>query len=321
MQLLFCPICGTKAYFHNLICPCGADLYFDPEQGQFRTDGPACANRERIACNWVGERGLCRSCLMSPTIPPLSVEGNLELLAGAERGKRWVLANLARWGWFTDADADPGPRPQFLMLSERTGQQDDVRVMMGHQNGIITINVVEADDEIRFHRKNRLGERYRSMVGHFRHEIAHFLFERLEVTPGFLPAFRPVFGDETQDYGAALARHYAAPRDPGEEFITPYATAHPHEDWAETCAHFLHLVDMTDSFMASGLMAPQVPSKDYDAYADPDSTRLFQIASVVALAVNDINRALDNPDLYPFVLTPRIRQKLSFAHDWVTRPR
>lgn len=319
MQLLLCPICGTRAFFHNLTCPCGAELFFDPEAGQFRTDAAPCINRDSIGCNWMEERTYCRSCLMSPTVPELSVEGNLELLAGAERGKRWVLANLARWGWFTDRD--PGPRPKFMMLSERTTQQDDVQIMMGHQSGIITINVVEADDEIRFHRKNELGERYRSMVGHFRHEISHFLFERLEETPEFVSAFRGLFGDETEDYGAALQRHYANPRDPGEDYITPYATAHPHEDWAETCAHFMHLVDMSDSFMAAGLMSREVPSSDYDPYADPDCSRLMSVASSVAMAVNDINRALDNPDLYPFVITPAIRKKLCFAHGWVRQPR
>lgn len=316
MQHLSCPICGERVWFHNLTCAKGHDLLFDPEAGAFAVHSTCCANRDRIGCNWHAQAHLCRSCTMSETIPALTVEPNLALLSRSEAAKRWVLANLARWSWFTDAD--PGPRPVFRMLSEWLGDQGDVQVMMGHADGIITINVVEACDRIRHERQSELGERYRSMVGHIRHELAHFLFERLAPLPGFLPDFRALFGDERADYAAALGAHYADPRDPGDSHITGYATMHPHEDWAETTAHLLHLVDMTDSFISSGLSAPQVPAGDYAPYGDRDPARLLNAAMAVALAVNDINRALDNPDLYPFVLTDGIRAKLVFAHQWLS---
>ena len=133
--------------------------------------------------------------------------------------------------------------------------------------------------------------------------------------PAFLARFRSLFGDERADYAKALDRHYAAPRDPGETHITPYATAHPHEDWAETVAHLLHLVDIADSAAAAGLALPEGPPPGYDAYADADADRVLNHAVRLSLAVTHVNRALELPDLYPFVLTPSVRGKLGFAHD------
>lgn len=313
MQRFSCPRCGARAYFHNLTCLCGADLYFDPDRGEMTVDAAPCANRQRIACNWMAEGQLCRSCAMSQVVPQLDVGDNLRLLTSAEHAKRWVLANLARWRWFTRDD--PGPRPRFLMLSEHTDGRSE-QITMGHASGEITINVTEADELIRLRRRRDLGEQYRSMVGHFRHELAHFCFDRLAPKPGFLDEFRALFGDERADYGQALARHYQNPRDPGEDFITSYATAHPHEDWAETVAHLLHMVDFTDSFVSAGLSLPGLP-EGFEPYRETDTERLLTVATQVAIAVNDINRALDNEDLYPFVLTPNVRRKLALAHRWM----
>lgn len=315
MQRFSCPECGNRVFFDNLFCSCGQMLFFQPQTGQMANEGVPCANRDAIQCNWEAEpeAALCRSCAMSEVVPALHVGDNQQLLERAERAKRWVLANLARWQWFTDDDA--GVRPRFQMLSEHT-EGRTLQILMGHEDGNITINVTEADELIRVQRRNELGEQYRSMVGHFRHELAHFLFDRLSLAEGFNDAFRDLFGDERADYGAALQQHYANPRAPGEEYITPYATAHPHEDWAETVAHLLHMVDFTDSFVSAGLMMQNVPG-DYLAYEDEDTQRLLNIATEVAIAINDINRALDNSDLYPFVLTDTTRAKISFAHDWL----
>lgn len=318
MQLFNCPQCGQRVYFNNTFCPCGTPLTYAPQAATFVPDGPFCARREDIGCNWIaeGDGGLCRSCAMTSTIPDLSLPENLTLLGNSAAAKRWVLANLARWGWFSDAD--PGPRPVFRMLSERTGQ-DSVQITMGHADGVITINVVESDPAQLVQRQQQLGELYRSMRGHMRHEIAHFLFARLAALPDFLPAFRALFGDERADYEQALQQHYSSPTPPGDQFITEYATMHPHEDWAETAAHVMHLVDMTDSFMAAGLSGTGIPAQGYDAYADTDAERLMDTATAVALAVNEVNRALDIPDVYPFVLSAQTRAKLAFAHRWLSQ--
>lgn len=316
MQSFTCPACHARVYFENTFCACGEPLFYEPEARAMLNQAAPCANRDAIQCNWAAIPGesLCRSCAMSDVVPALHIGDNQQLLERAERAKRWVLANLSNWQWFTDADG--GMRPRFQMLSENTGGRA-VQIMMGHDNGEIVINVTEADELIRIQRQHKLGEQYRSMVGHFRHELAHFLFDRLAVAPGFLDGFRPLFGDETADYNAALQEHYANPKSPGEDFITTYATSHPHEDWAETVAHLLHMVDFTDSFVSAGLSMKAVP-EGYRPYADQNADNLLNIAAEVAIAINDINRALDNSDLYPFILTPAIRAKMTFAHGWIS---
>lgn len=164
-------------------------------------------------------------------------------------------------------------------------------------------------------RREALGEPYRTMVGHFRHEIAHFLFERLAASDRFKGEFRALFGDETADYGAALMRHYAAGPPAGWEdtCISSYATAHPHEDWAESAAHALHLVDMVDSFAAARLSSDAFSGASYDAYAEANPAQLLTAAMEIGVALNHVNRALGVSDLYPFVTPARVLEKLAFA--------
>ncbi len=287
---------------------------FDPETHSMRLADRPCANRARIGCNWAaaGGGGLCRSCAMTQVVPDLDAGDNLDLWAETERAKRWMLANLGRWGWF--GARDPGPRPVFRLLSEQTAR-GAANVVMGHAAGVITINVAEAREPVRAERRADLGELYRTMLGHMRHEMAHFLFTRLSGEAGFAEGFRALFGDERDDYAAALARHYAAPRPAGPDHVTAYATAHPHEDWAETLAHLLHLTDLLDSAGAVGMSLPSAdPSAAPDAYAEADTAALVSRAVAVAIAVNHVNRALDLPDLYPFVIGPGVGDKLAFIH-------
>ncbi|MGR3377262.1 zinc-binding metallopeptidase family protein [Salipiger abyssi] len=317
MQIFQCPNCGAPLYFHNTGCTCGQQVSFDPERQLMQPAAEVCANREIIGCNWQAEAGgLCRSCAMTETLPDLREAENRPLWEISERAKRWMLANLARWGWFTEAD--PGGRPVFRLLSENTAVGPK-EIVMGHANGIITINVTEASDAVLALRQEQFGELYRTMLGHMRHEIAHYLFLRLSAEPGFLEAFRSLFGDERQDYGAALEAHYAEPQPAGYDHVTSYATAHPHEDWAESIAHLLHLVDLLDSAAAAGLAVPGGPPPGYDAYAESDTEAEITLAVDLSIAMNHVNRALDLPDLYPFVLAQGVRDKLGFAHGWLRR--
>ena len=321
MQVFQCPACAGRLYFDNLTCACGQTVRFDPDGQAMRADGADCANREAIGCNWLGEgarngNGLCRSCAMTETVPDLAEGENEALWARTEAAKRWMLANLARWGWFTPRDS--GVRPVFHMLAEQTSA-GAANVVMGHADGLITINVNEASEAVRAERQEELGELYRTMLGHMRHETAHFLHVRLMEDPDFPDAFRDLFGDERSDYGEALKRHYAAPKEAGDDHVTSYASAHPHEDWAETVAHLLHLVDLLDSAAAVGLALPDGPPPGYDAYAEGDAERMIARAVEIAIAANHVNRAMDLPDLYPFVLGAGVREKLAFAHRHLSR--
>ncbi len=315
MQVFHCPGCQTPLWFDNHQCACGQDVGFDPERQVMIATSERCARFSTISCNWIPEpdnaEGLCRSCAMTETIPDLRETDNLPLWAETEGAKRWMLANLGRWFWFTDTD--PGARPVFRLLSEETAH-GETQVTMGHANGIITINVSEANEAVRAELQADMGELYRTMLGHMRHEVAHYLFERLAVVPDFVASFRSLFGDEQRDYGEALKAHYARPSSPSDAHVTSYATAHPHEDWAETVAHLLHLVDIADSAAAVQLTLPEGPPSGYDAYAETDAARVLDHAIRLSLAVTHVNRALDLPDLYPFVLTPQMREKLAFAH-------
>lgn len=325
MQLFSCPACGEPLYFDNLSCGCGAALAYDPHAGDFRliADTPAhCSNRDLIGCNWAaaaqtgGQSGrLCRSCAMTEVTPDPDIADNLPLWQRAEAAKRHVLAMLARWGWF-DA-GDPGPLPVFHLLSEQV-EAGAASVMMGHVDGLVTINVMEADPVRRVTVREQMAEHVRTMMGHYRHELAHVCFERLRTDQGFLHDFRQLFGDEREDYAAALAHYYeqGPPADWSQHFITKYASAHPHEDWAETVAHLLHLTDIVDSAVAVGLGA--LPA-DYDGYAEADAQRLLSAGMALGMALNHVNRSMGRDDLYPFVVPSPAREKLVFAHGWMRR--
>ena len=317
MQVFRCPVCDRPVYFHNTRCACGQEVAFDPDTQSMRIAENTCANRDRISCNWVADEKLCRSCAMTRTVPDLGAPENLGHWRTTENAKRWMLANLARWGWF--GPDDHGDRPEFRLLSEQTSK-GEANVTMGHANGTITINVTESDEAVRAERRVELGELYRTMLGHMRHEMAHFLHLRLSRKEGFTEAFRDLFGDERADYGEALKRHYKNPKKADDTYISDYATMHPHEDWAETVAHLLHLVDVLDSAMAVALTLPGIDTEGYDAYAQTDTEAVLNRAVQVSIAVNHVNRAVDLPDLYPFVLTKGVREKLALAHSTLRAP-
>lgn len=322
MKLFHCPNCNALLQFESTSCACGASIGIDDHRLDFALTSTRCGNAEMIGCNWVPANGadLCRSCAMTTVKPDTSTASNRQHWSETERAKRWVLFCLAQWGWF--GPHDPGPTPAFHMLSELSAT-GPANVVMGHASGVITLNVSEADAATRAFRGQMLGERFRTVIGHLRHELAHFLHMRLSAeAPDFAPAFRALFGDERQDYSAALDRHYAAgpPSDWPDAHITPYAAAHPHEDWAESAAHIQHIADIVDSFFAAGLSSPGPGGAGINAYAEPSADRLITVGAELGLALNHVNRSMGLPDIYPFVHTSAIREKLVFAHRWLRRP-
>lgn len=316
MRLFHNPVGGGSLWFDNLATADGTAVAYDPQARSFVTSPPFCANREIIGCNWIAPEpgAFCRSCAMTAQDPDLSIPDALPNWAMTEAAKRWVIDNLGRWFWFRPED--PGTRPVFNMLAEGA-----VPVLMGHAQGVVTISVAEADPVLRVTRREALQEPYRTMVGHMRHEIAHMLWWRLSLREDFLTAFRETFGDEQAGYADALKSHYqnGPPVNWRDRYLTSYASAHPHEDWAETAAHLLHLTDLADSFSGANLDSPDLPMPGWDAYAEPDPDRLVQVAAGLAVAVNHVNRSMGLPDLYPFILSAAARRKLSFVHHWLRR--
>lgn len=314
MQVFTGPHGSGRLWFDNLVAADGTPVSYDPLGRRFVNDAPQCANRQVIGCNWTAiEPGaLCRSCAMTALVPDGSVAQATANWARTEAAKRWVLDNLGRWGWFRPQDA--GVHPVFHLLAE-----GPTPVQTGHADGVVTISVAEADPVLRTARREALHEPYRTLIGHLRHEIAHVLWWRLSVQDRFLRDFRQLFGDERLDYPMALQDHYrnGPPRDWEQRHLSEYASAHPHEDWAETAAHLLHLTDFADSFTATGLSAADLPGPDWNAYAEDDCERLVHSASAIAMRVNHINRSMGLPDLYPFVLSPAARRKLAFVHRWL----
>jgi hypothetical protein len=198
--------------------------------------------------------------------------------------------------------------------------------MTGHASGVITVNLAEADDAERVRRRVQLNEPYRTLLGHFRHEVGHYYWERLIGGTDRLEAFRTLFGDERADYAAAVERHYrdGAPAGWQHEHVSAYATMHPWEDWAETWAHYLHLIDTLETAAACGLALK--PARDdepaLDHVPDPTSTpisfeRMLEDWGPITYVLNNLNRGLGNDDAYPFVLSTRSREKLAMVHETI----
>ena len=316
MRVFSNPVGPGSLWFDNLSTADGVPVAYDPQARAFVPMPPFCINRERIGCNWIApEAGaFCRSCAMTELAPDPDIPGAISNWAQTEAAKRWLLDNLGRWHWFRPED--PGARPNFHLIAE-----GPTPVLMGHVGGVVTISVAEADPVLRATRRQALDEPYRTMIGHMRHEVAHMLWWRLSLRDDFLDAFRAMFGDERSDYVAALQQHYAIGPMPEwrQYYLTSYASAHPHEDWAETAAHLMHLTDITDSFVASGLSSPELPRGHWDPYAEPDPERLIGIAASLTVGVNHVNRSMGLSDLYPFVLSQMARSKLAFVHQWLRR--
>lgn len=321
MQLFECPSCSATVFFDSTVCEkCQAELGYAPGTASIVPNGSPCSNRHRIGCNWqvqAVQSDHCDACRLTTVIPDTSTPENLKLWARSEAAKRWVLTNLAGWGWFDRTDS--GPRPQFHLLSEQT-RQGKRRVSMGHKNGVVTINVVEADPIVRATRREQFNEPFRTMIGHFRHELAHYLFlQRLSSQPDFIEEFRALMGDERISYDAAIADYYdIGPADGWQQsFVTEYASSHPHEDWAETFAHLLHLTDIADTFISVGFSSVDVADKNFSPYRAKDADLLLSFATELTIGLNQLNRSMGLSDIYPFVLTPAVREKIGFVHKWV----
>lgn len=266
------------------------------------------------------------ACRLNRTIPNLYVPENLILWRRLEAAKHRLVYSLIRLGVpLTNRFEDPEKGLAFDFMADNENSEDIV--MTGHMTGAITINIAEADDAAREQLRSDLMEPYRTLLGHFRHESGHHYWERLVQGGVWHQAFRASFGDERRDYAAAIDAHYASGGQPDwqERYVSRYAASHPWEDFAETWAHYLHMVDTLETAAAFGVeVMPRVTSEaafrtqiDFDPYRQIDFDSLAAAWLPLTAAVNNLNQSMGQPDLYPFVLSPQGQGKLRFVHGLV----
>ncbi|MFT4023091.1 MAG: putative zinc-binding metallopeptidase [Flavihumibacter sp.] len=265
MQLFTCTSCGNPVYFENIFCGnCGSSLGFDARQMKTVAFAPGngfryCNNYSNGVCNWVLPAGsmdaFCIACSLNRTIPPIHDPAVTERWKKVEVAKHRLVYGLLRLGLpVMNKTQDPGRGLAFDLLSEKYISPNE-KLVTGHLNGLITLNIKEADDIEREMAKRNLQEQYRTLLGHFRHEIAHYYWDLLVAGSDNLPGFRDLFGDENLDYQQAMNRHYSqgAPANSADAHISAYATMHPWEDWAETWAHYMHITDTLETAYSFGL--------------------------------------------------------------------
>ena len=310
------------------------------EPAQYRQ----CSNyHTHQVCNWMVRASdpdpFCHACRLNGVIPDLTLPLHREYWARLESAKRRTLHTLLELGLpIAGKREDPRMGLQFLFLADKDSGSEFTRplsgqepVYTGHNDGDITINLAEADEIARTRARIALGENYRTLVGHFRHETGHyFWFVLISSNARRLAAFREVFGDERADYDAALARYYN--NDPpaawGRDFLTAYATMHPWEDWAETWAHYLHMIDTleTAESLDLELHGARVPSVALPQWVGPgqgdaDVGALLTDWMRLAVGLNALNRSMGLQDAYPFVLTDAVQRKIGFIHRVVVEER
>ncbi|MDR3494983.1 MAG: putative zinc-binding peptidase [Ancalomicrobiaceae bacterium] len=350
MRLFQCQSCGNAVHFDNTTCvECGHRLGYLPDRCIVTAVEPAadgwhaladrsrlylfCGNAEIAGCNWLMPAadgpGLCLCCRHNRLVPDLSNPGHAEAWRRVEAAKRWLFYSLTRWRLpLPDPLTDPRNGLVFDVLADGTGADGRVKpVLTGHDAGVITVAVAEADDAEREARRHAMGEPYRTLLGHFRHEIGHYYWDRLVRDGGLLGDCRANFGDDRDDYAAALRRYYAwgPPANWRDRYISAYAASHPWEDFAETWAHYTHIVDALETAHAFGLVVrPRGPGGaalaaaiDFDPYRQGAVPDLVAAWVPVTVALNALNRSLGQPDLYPFVLPEAVTAKLAFVHTLV----
>ncbi len=353
MKIFHCDHCGHLLFFENTECvACGRRVAYLPDLrlvGSLDADGAEvwrsplsraapsgyrlCQNDKfERTCNWAvpaeDANPLCVSCRITRVIPNLADPANRAAWYRLEVAKRRLLFTLVELGlWTPDHDGgQPGALTfEFLADADPGGPP----VLTGHADGVITVNVAEANDAEREKRRAAMHEPYRTLLGHMRHESGHYYWDHLIKDTPETAEFRTLFGDERADYAGALAAHYqrGPTADWQARFVSEYASAHPWEDWAETWAHYLHMVDTLETAATSGVsMKPR--RRDEPALATVPQPvapqpaafdRLIDSWFPLTYLLNNLNRGLGLADAYPFVLSLPAVAKLRFVDTVVGR--
>jgi hypothetical protein len=330
-----CPDCSSLVPFESFRCLVSdSALGYSPADRDMhvlhdgRTDGGLvrCVNADIAACNWLTtpDRPLCDCCALTRTRPADGDTRALTTFALTEAAKRRLLYQLHDLGLpVVGRQEDPAGGLAFDLLSSA-----HQKVTIGHASGVVTIDLAEGDDGYREQVRIRMAEPYRTMLGHLRHETGHWYWEVLVDRAGKTDAFRALFGDESVSYADALQQHYGGEPPAGweQEYVSTYATAHPWEDWAESFAHYLHIRDTEQTAAAYGMVVegpddatapPEVPLEAVPSERPGTFDEIVETWLPLTYALNAVNRSMGANDLYPFVLAPKVLDKLRFVHDLV----
>ena len=343
MKLFTCTHCSSRVFFENSSCEtCKSILGFSTREqsmiafevsadGVWHRLGPEggapyrpCVNTAEGVCNWLvpldSPHQHCVSCRTTHTIPALSKPENRAYWAKLEQAKRRLFFTLLELGLpVPNKLDDPANGLSFEFLEETSSQ---VRVLTGHDEGVITLNIAEADDARREQIRLAMHEPYRTLLGHFRHEIGHYYWDRLVRGTKWIDEYRSLFGDETVDYAESLQRHYANPPiDWPQHFISVYASCHSWEDWAESWAHYLHMVDGLETAASWGLhlehalpIGPALTAQPLDPDSPDVSGTTIEQWLPVSQFINAMDRSLGAQDSYPFIVIEPVVTKLNFIH-------
>jgi hypothetical protein len=342
-------VCGQLIFFQSILCvsckrelgffpdslalgaiePSGGDLFAPRSTRKLKGYYRKCQNyAQQSVCNWMipeseKDEVFCKSCRLTETVPDLAQEQNRTLWALMESAKRRLIYSLLSLNLPVSSKLQDSERGlAFRFLSDTVNPDGSVaKVLTGHAHGIITLNIAEADDAVREKTRRSMNEPYRTLLGHFRHEVGHYYWDRLVCDTAFLGPFRVLFGDEQADYESTLKDYYAkgAPLDWQERCVSPYASSHPWEDWAETWAHFLHIQDTLEVAGDFGIRGKPLnedsrrKAKQFQRAMPEAFDQMISSWLSLAVALNSINRSMGHQDLYPFVLTAPVIEKLRFV--------
>lgn len=345
MKLFTCATCGQTIYFDNRFCVrCGSALGFVAQDVTLHALVPAgeamwtvagrdgvfrfCDNAAHDVCNWLvpadGPHAFCEACRHNRIVPTTDPQG-LERWRRIGAAQRHLFYSILRWNLPRPTrEEDPASGLVFDFLADEVDMNGNVvsPAMTGHEDGLISLRAAEADDAVRESVRVSMGEPYRSLLGHFRHEIGHFYWTQLVRDEAMVEEARRLFGDEREDYAAALQRNYTEgpPPDWQQHFISTYAAAHPAEDFAECWAHFFHIVDTLETARSFGLNTDPKGHEEleaevtFDPYRAANAGRLVDSWIPLSVALNAIQRSMGQPDSYPFVLPPPVVDKLDFIN-------
>jgi len=312
--------CGQALYFENTCClSCNEQVAFDPITFQMGpiADQQRCKNGlDYNVCNWLvteSNTNFCISCGLNHTIPNLLLPNRRKWWKSLEIAKRRLIYSLL---WLklpvvSKQESDGGLGFRFIEDKRSNPGVFEEHVTTGHYDGMITINITEADHVRREITRQFSGELYRTLLGHFRHESGHYYFHALVQQGGQIEKFREMFGDERQDYAAALEYYYANKFTMvlDHDLVSHYAQAHPYEDWAEVWAHYLHMLDTLDT-------AGEYNMQQGSSYSDDINRLLLKWAELTEM-MNALNRSMGLEDAYPFILSEKTQAKLHFVHDLI----